>query len=322
MPRIDYALSPAQRIDARAALEILDGTGVSLTEAARRAVHGRRALKRIKIADAVNQFVHSRLTTGLRSSTVDWYTKRLALVEEKFGEQFFDDVDRAALHAWIKGLAIGECTRTGVVRAARALWNWGIEHEPQLVAVDVTIGLNGLTPKNNGDAKFLTVAEVDAIMKGAGRYRSALALMLFAAVRPDEMAGQGKPWLLWKHVFADEKYIRIPADISKTGKIRTVEALPETVWRFIEPNKNGDVAISPGRSRQVIEAAQAAIEREDWPHDATRHTFGTYALAAYQDAGKVANWMGHEGKPTMLHRHYRGLTTKPEAEKFWALKLS
>jgi hypothetical protein len=318
--RIDFALSPAQRADARAALTLLDGTDISLEEAARRAVRGRRALKRIKLEDAIDEFVLSRLTAECRPGTVEWYEKRLSTVAAKFGDRFFDDVDRASFHQWIKEVEIGECTRKGLVRAARALWNWGMSHEPQLVAVDITVGLDGMTATNDGDAEFLTVDEVRAIMAGAGKYRSALALMLFAAIRPEEIAGKGKPPLLWKHVRADEKIIRIPGEIAKTAKPRVIESLPDTVWRFLEPKENESARICDAHSRQAIKAAQAAIERAKWPGDATRHTFGTYAFAAYQDAGKVATWMGHEGKPTMLHRHYRGLSTKAEGEKFFALK--
>lgn len=51
-----------------------------------------------------------------------------------------------------------------------------------------------------------------------------------------------------------------------------------------------------------------------------RHTFATYATAYTEDAAKVSLWLGHEGKPQMLHRHYRGLTTKAQAEAFFALR--
>lgn len=318
--RKDAALTPAERADARAALRLLDGTGITLEAAAQRAVQGRRGLRRITIGDARDEFVRSRLVDGKRARTVEWYENKLALPVAKFGAQWFDDVQRPEFFDWLKGLAVSEGTRAGIVRACRALWRWGMAQEPQLVAQDVTRGLRGTGPTNGGEAEFLTVEEVEAIMRNAGAYRSALALLLFAGVRPEELAGRSKAPLLWKHVRPEEKIIRIPADLSKTNKARIVDGLPETIWHWLEPKANGALPVSPGRTRQALERAQAAIAREDWPHDATRHTFGTYAFAAAQDAGKVATWMGHEGNPTMLHRHYRGLATKVEADKFWALR--
>jgi len=57
-----------------------------------------------------------------------------------------------------------------------------------------------------------------------------------------------------------------------------------------------------------------------WPQDCLRHSFATYAVALTNNPGQVAIWLGHNGNPTMLYRHYRGLTTKAEADKFFALR--
>lgn len=319
MTRTDFALSTVQRMDARAAIRLLEGSGMTLEEAARRALSGRRGVKRTTIADAIDLFVRSRLSNGKRSATVDWYDAKLKRFGLEFGARNFDDVDRAAISEWLNGLELSIGTRAGIARAIRALWKWGIRHEPPLVGADATVGLQTTAPANSGEAEFLTVEEVESILANAGPYRSALAILLFSGVRPEELAGQGKPPLLWKHVRVAERFIRVPAEIAKTAKPRTIEQLPDTVWNWIEPRADNE-PISPGRSRQAIEKAQAAIKREKWPHDGTRHTFATYALAFTADAGKVAFWLGHEGNPTMLHRHYRGLATHSEAKKFFALK--
>lgn len=316
MQRKDYALSPAQRSDAREALLLLDGTGLSLTESARRALQGRRALHRVSVAKAVSEFLRTRLS--LRSRTADWYEYALAPLLTEFGERKIDDVDRPSLVAWLKTID-STTKRHGVTRAVRALFRWGMAREPQIVAVDPTIGLPSSSTGNGGDAEFLTVAEVGKILAGAGQYRNALALLLFAGVRPGELAGAGKPRLLWQHVRVAENMIRIPADIAKSGHPRIIEGLPDALWHWLKPGKDNE-PISPGRTRQALQRAKKAIAPREWPHDATRHTFATYALALLNDAGKVSHWLGHEGKPTMLHRHYRGLTTKAEAEKFFALR--
>jgi integrase len=317
--RIDFALSPALRADARAAFLLLQGTDISLEEAARRAVRGRRALRRILVSVAADEFVRSRLLAGRRAWTVEWYEQKLKMFVAKFGARFFDEVDRSELHTWLNGLPVAIGTRAGIARAVRALWRWGLAQEPQLVAVDLTVGLKTTGPSNAGEAKFLTVPEVAQIMAAAGPYRSALALMLFGGVRPEEVAGWGKEPLRWRQVRVEDKVIRIPGEIAKTGKPRLIEELPAAVWAWLEPQGDG-VAVCPARARQAILAAQRAIEGADWPHDATRHTFATYAMAAASDAGQVATWLGHEGVPTMLHRHYRGLTDKASAAQFWDLR--
>jgi hypothetical protein len=44
------------------------------------------------------------------------------------------------------------------------------------------------------------------------------------------------------------------------------------------------------------------------------------AKSSYLSVGKVALWLGDEGNPTMLHRHYRGLATKADSDAFFALR--
>jgi hypothetical protein len=58
----------------------------------------------------------------------------------------------------------------------------------------------------------------------------------------------------------------------------------------------------------------------DWPHNAMRHTFASMHLAHYQDPGKTAFELGHRGDPSLLYRHYRGLATKADAERFWTIR--
>jgi hypothetical protein len=43
-------------------------------------------------------------------------------------------------------------------------------------------------------------------------------------------------------------------------------------------------------------------------------------MAYTANAPQVSVWLGHEGNPTMLHRHYRGLATKAQAEAFFNLR--
>lgn len=315
--RTDFALTPEQRIDARDALRILADTGITLTLAAQQAVQGRRAVRRIKFTQAVDDFIRSRMESGLRSTSVGWYQKMLALPEAKFGPKFFDEISRAELFAWLKAVPISEHSRAGMSRALRAVWRWGVAHEPQLVGLDITPGLRSNAPRNEGDAKFLTVEQVKEVLADPGPFRNALALLFFGAVRPEEVAGDGKPRLLWKHVRIEEKMIRIPGDIAKTGKPRTIEELPPTLWHWLKPGED-DEPICDAHIRQATRRAKDIIG--EWHHDATRHTCATYLLALTGDAGKVSTWIGHEGKPSLLHRNYKGLTTKPEAQKFFALR--
>lgn len=318
MHRKDFALTPDQKMDARAAIESLEGSGMSLEEAVRRALEGKRAVKRVLIPEAAADFMRSR--QSLRSATAAWYMSRIDRFAAHFADRTLDDVTRADFRAWLK--ANEAFNGPGQVRAVRAFYAWAMSHEPPLAGQDATAGLPG-SGERAADISFLPVKDCKAIMAGAGPYRPALALMLFAGIRPGEVSDQFKPPLTWRCINAAERIIRVPAEASKTGRARIMEGLPDAVWAWLGPIGKDDVAICPYRALQAVKVAQLAAGyggKKKWPHDALRHSFATYHVAAFANPGSTAMLMGHEGNPTMLHRHYRGLATKAEAEAFWALR--
>lgn len=317
MARSDYPLMAKQRADARAAYAILDGTGLSLTDAAKRAVAGTISQDRLTVSQVARRFLDDRANAGLRERTVEWYDHLCGKICAKIGERKIDAVTRAEMLELVAGYSKSAGTRASVARALRAIWNWAAAQEPPLVGKNVATSLPTTSPSSQGDAAFLTVDECASIMRNAGKYRSGLALLLFAGVRPEELAGRSKGTLTWRSINVAEKQIRIPGDLSKTGKPRINEELPEAVWRWLKPLAAKKPIIET-RTQQLIRHAQRSIGRE-WPFDATRHTFGTYALALTNDAGKVSHWLGHEGSTGVIHRHYRGLATKAQAEQFFAL---
>jgi hypothetical protein len=325
--RSDFAMTPEQRVSARAALKILDGTGISLEEAARRAVRGQRALSRISARAAVDEYLRTLLARKARLGTYSWSEQRLTKFADHFDVTMLDDIDRPSLQAWLAGVTKTEPARRHYAKAARSLFLWALRHEPPLIGADITFGLVPKKHLKETEVKFLSVAECADILAGAGPYQSAIALGLFAGLRPEEIAGQGKQWMEWKHIDVAGKIVRVPAEVSKTRKPRPLEGLPDALWAWLKP---GDAyePVSPGRARQIARVARDRAgyglkeKKGKWPVDAIRHTFATYAVALLGEGGKVANWLGHEADSSMLYRHYRGLTTKAEAEKFWALRPS
>lgn len=315
MPRVDFALSVSQRLDARAALKILDGTGIALEDAARLALAGKRSVVRTTVAAAADAFILSRVrkTTRrgkpLRAATIAWYQDFLQPLVNAFGDDYIDALDRSQFSGWLNSLQTGATSRAATARACRALWRWAALENPPLVTDNVTLGLSftaGARPES--ERLVLTVAQAEAILSGADWSRSAVALMLFAGIRPEEIAGPDKPWLRWENVNISEKYIRIPAEVSKTAKPRLIEHLPPTLWRWLQPGALG-ATVSPYSARAIRQRAIRSSGIAAWPHDCFRHTAATYLLALRRDAGIVAEWLGHEGRPSLLHQTYRGQLT-------------
>ena len=53
----------------------------------------------------------------------------------------------------------------------------------------------------------------------------------------------------------------------------------------------------------------------DWP----RHTYATMHFAEHQNRDLLAAQMGHTGASGVLEKHYKGLATKEQAARFWAI---
>lgn len=319
--RTNFTLSPSQRNDARAALALLAPVGISLEQAARIALGKKAAVEPVLLAKVADEFLRSKLNEGCRPATFDWYEERLNFVTDQFGHRQIDSVTKGEFREWLAQSSAGAAAKAGTARAARALWRYARQKEPPLVNQIVTEGLAFATRgSGEGSKKFLKVEECKRMLaKIEPRHRNAVAVMLFAGVRPEEVAGQGKEWLRWEHVNVAEQLIRIPSEIAKTGTARVMEGLPEALWAFLKPGR-AEERVAAATRRTTINAAKEAAGLTVWPQDALRHSFASYAYADSQDSGKVAYWLGHEGKPTMLFRHYRGLVTAAEAKKFWALR--
>lgn len=324
MARKDFALTPAQKIDTREALTLLEGTGITLVESVKYRLAGTRVVKKKKLSDAVDAFLADRHRSGVRQGTLDWYFDKLDVFVGKFGDRSMDEIGRLEIADWIQNRSVAASTQNGYARTLRALWRWALRYDPPMVGADVTMGLVKAARTREKEIQYLSVDECSKIMAGAGRYRSTLALMLFAGIRPNEVAGRHKDFLRWEHINTVEKIIRVPAAQSKIGHTRNIEGLPATIWAWLQPGASGD-DISSALSREPVSCAARLANyggKRPWPKDALRHTFATYHVAALSDPGKTALLLGHEGDQSVLYRHYRGLATKAEAEKFWALRPS
>jgi hypothetical protein len=69
--------------------------------------------------------------------------------------------------------------------------------------------------------------------------------------------------------------------------------------------------------RKINEDRERAGLRAGWPQNALRHSFGSYHLARFNDAAKLALEMGNS--PATIFRHYRQLVKPKDAERYWKI---
>jgi integrase len=107
--------------------------------------------------------------------------------------------------------------------------------------------------------------------------------------------------------------------VSVDGKTRQRRIVPlEPIAAELlsdHPLKTGAVAPSKSTVRRFLRQCRAVLGLEKWPTDFFRHTAASYLLAKYQDAQKVALWLGNS--PKVLLTHYHNPVTSGQSAKFW-----
>ncbi len=151
----------------------------------------------------------------------------------------------------------------------------------------------------------------------------AVGLMLFAGVRPGEVAR-----LRWADVHCEEGMLSISARHSKTGGARRVELCPPLKrmlrkQRPSEPDKRMFPLCPPRWPKRWLRLRQTAgltSHRQRWIPDVLRHTFASYHAFTHKNLPALQLQLGHRDARLLLTRY---LNLRPlrrtEMKLFWQL---
>lgn len=328
-PRVNFRLDAATKADVRQALLLLDGSGLTLTEAARLALvtgGGEKIdVRRMPVEEAVRGFIADRHRRQRRGATLEYYETQLAkFVASPLAERW-QQAARPALKKWLEGLPLGFSSRAMVFRSVHSLYRWAARQDPPLVRQVPTDGLE--LDDMGGDKKKVLHYPVEVCEGALGLVHEqalvALTLHLFAGIRPEEIAPRSptKARLAWESIDVQARRIRVEAAVAKTRRARLVEELPTPLWEWLREvpleRRQGPVwALSHEHWRGRMTECLGGYPRIA---DGWRHTFATMALNFCKNAGDVAEWIGHEGKLTTLRNKYVGIELRANAAVFMRL---
>jgi len=262
------------------------------------------------VADGVEQIV-SELTGKRGQRTVDnlrWYWRKFAA---DFGSRGFTEIEADQITAWLDRTASHPTTRHNYRRAVVHLFNiaitkkWCVENPAAKSRKD-----DSLPP----EPEVFTVAELTSVLTHADDYGLLPYIVLgtFCGIRVSELTR-----LEWSKINLVERTVTIEARTTKT-KTRRVVTLNDTAVTWLTPHvqKSGDVVQALGL-REQLHKLRTAAGLKHWPINVMRHSFGSYALSAWQDVARVSYQMGNS--PQICKRHYEQIVTKSAAAAFWAL---
>ena len=318
--------------DAVKALAILEGRA-SLAEAARFLVNDieRRAKDIWTVAAAVDRYLADSEAHNLRPGSIQELKVRLNRFARTFGKRRVDEVTRQGFADWLESLRrpdgkiLSVRSRTHYRHAVGGLFNFCIEHEQLSInpAAKLTNRKRNRQSKRTVDytCEIFTPDEARRLLNAAVEHLpdmiAPLALGLFAGIRTAEIRR-----LEWqRHVDLSKGLVKITADIAKKRACRNVDISQNlTQWLALAPDRTGRVASQSNstwtrRLKTLIQKAGL----DSWPHNGMRHSFGSYHLEHFQDAKRTALQMGHVDGGGLLFDHYRQLTSREDAAKYWTI---
>lgn len=300
------ASSPAQLTDAAEARRIL-GDRCSLAEAARFWLAAAGTLHPITVADAVAKYLDLRESDNLRDASVKSIRHRLNPLVAAHGTDLLHTLTTAHLRVTQAGAAV---SRNNARRYYIQLWGWAVREHHAMTNI-----AKGLTLAQTDESlpEALTLDQVIALLLATREHDAALmpwlCVGLFAGLRVAELAR------LDASAFRDGK-LHLDASITKTRDRRILDLLPNLTDWLTQYPPVGPLLQTNHRKR--VEAIRDRAGLATWPNNALRHSFATYHLAAFQDAGKTAHYTRHESQVT-LHKHYIDLATHADGIAYFAL---
>jgi len=289
-------LSATVALQAAEAIAILEGSGVSLPEAARMAV------AKLGGKESQESFAarYERCKTGNAKRWSVKYTAQMKAIPRWLPADFMErqcgTIDRSVIEAALLGIRAGLKRSSLDMKSARILAVLGYRERH----------------KKSAEIAILSPERVDGLLSAckAGSETFAVAMLLFAGIRPDAEDGEISR-LDWSAVGKDEIYIS--GKVSKTSSDRHIP-ISERLRRLIKGHPaSGDV--TPKNWKRVWARLRKTAEVSEF--DVCRHTFASNFLAAHgEEACKSA--LGHAKGSQTLFRHYRRAVTKADGEKYFA----
>ena len=260
-------------------------------------------------SQSIREIINEMLIAKARAERSDRYLRQLRVSLGSFSRGksnvALTAVTVADLEKWLFNRGWKIHTMKGYLGDVRSLFNFA--ERRGYVSRDVSKGVELPAAHNFNPPQIHTPEQVLTVLQSAREFgpdvMRHLAIRYFCGVRSAEA-----------HRMTEENilpgYIEVTAEKSKTRRRRLIKIQPVlSAWLAL-----GGV-IRPIRPDTV----RAAIKRSgvEWPSNVTRHSFVSYHLAKFENAGKTALEAGHSEQ--MLFAHYRELVTGERAEQFWNL---
>lgn len=292
----------------------LEGTSKTLIEAAREcAARDRSRRESLTLAALVARFMADPETVKRSKAYLDDVRKRWRRFQDDLGsETLACDVTADKVRRWLAALPVSDLTKGNFHRTVGAVFSYAVHAE--LVAENPFRKVKKPEVKGADGVAVFTPEQMGVLLVAAHEdWLPVLAIGGFAGLRPEELRR-----LTWDEVDLAGGFIEVKASKSKTGKRRLV-TISKNLRAWLQPyaGKTGRVVTPRERKHRITAMAAAGVKV--WPMDVLRHSFASYHLRHHgNDLNLTAQELGHT-TTKMLFQHYREAVKPDAARAWWAL---
>lgn len=313
------ALSASQRAEYLDCLAKLEPYGVTLREAVEMLLPGLAARRQtVPVERAVAVMLKTKKEDGVSRRHLEDLRSRLGQFADAFSERPLAGFSTAELDLWVRGLGVAGQTRNNFRRVLASLFAFGRTRgwctENPASALERAKGRKDKVGEGR-KGRILTPEQTAALLNNAPADCIApLAIWAFCGLRRSEIER-----LNWREVRMLKKEVEV--EFGKTGAAHRFVPIRDNLLEWLRPFVRKEGPVCPPNWRKRFDAARraAGLGGKAWPHNTLRHGFASYHAAQFQDAGKLANDMGHTS-PTVVFRHYREAVESDTAARYWSIR--
>jgi integrase len=312
-----FVLPMSLRAEAMACSQRLKPLKATLTQAVEFFIRNAPRAESAKSFEALKEeFLKSRKAMNCRPRTIVQYESYLRVICTDFGKVDVTRILRQDIEDWVEESEWSPRTRKNYLVTLTTILNFavgkGYRAENPAAGIDRPI-------LDDRPVGILTVEQARGLLRVAKAFDPemlpALAIGLFAGLRRSELFA-----LDWSEIDREHRTIEVKGIKAKTRQRRLV-SVADNLLAWLNPHRKTSDAICPERNIDVFSERlhQLAVKAEinPWPHNAMRHSFGSYFLGKTKDENLTASEMGNS--PEVIIKHYRALVREVDITQYWHL---
>jgi integrase len=300
--------------------------GFTLADVMQRFLSTEAIVKRKLLKDAVSDFIEGRRhlgesKNGERSKRSPVYLANVAMWANEFADTFpgyaVCDLTKDHLNAYIgKFKDLSAKSRNDRRNTVKMFLRWcmAMDYLSQQHRLFEAVGFKA-EDLDQAEIEFYNAKELRDMLTTAGpELVPVIALSALAGIRREEVLR-----LDWSDVWRVKGKVEISARIAK-GRQRRLVSVCASLADWLRPHRNASGPVwgkSPDALEEKLEALRDGLKIPA-KRNGLRRGFISHGMALHCNENLISAECGNS--PQMIHDHYRGLTTRKDAVKWFAVK--